>query len=321
MKDVKKQQQKLEILQDKSSTGRERPWKDKKIKNQLLALAYDEINKAKSSRLRECANWLEFSVDENGNKKLSNANFCRVRLCPICTWRRGLKIFAHTKAIMDEMKKDKEYSYVFLTLTVRNCKGENLQSMIDTMFTAWNRLMNRKAIKFTVKGWYRGLEITHNVNSLSDSYNTYHPHFHCVFAVNQRYFKSNEYIKQSEWTNLWQQSLQSDYEPIVDVRRVKGDTAKAVSEVAKYAVKDADYIIPDDWDLTIDTVRLLDRVLNKRRLVAYGGKFKELHNRLNLDDEVDGNLVLTDVQQEEKEEPTQRIYYSWNVGYNQYIQE
>lgn len=321
MKDVKKQQQKMEILQDESSSGRERPWRDKKMKNQLLALAYDEINKAKASRLRECADWLEFSVDENGNKKLSSANFCRVRLCPICTWRRGLKIFAHTKAIMDEMKKDKEYGYIFLTLTVRNCKGEDLQNLINIMFKAWDNFIRRKVVRLTVKGWYRGLEITHNVNPLSDSYDTYHPHFHCVFAVNKRYFKSKEYIKQAEWTELWQQSLKTDYKPRVDIRKVKGDTAKAVSEVAKYAVKDGDYIIPDDWDLTIDTVRLLDRVLNKRRLVAYGGKFKELHNRLNLDDEVDGNLVLTDVQQEEKEEPTQRIYYSWNVGYNQYIQE
>lgn len=321
MKDVKKQQQNVAVLQDKSSTGRERPWKDKKINNQLLALAYDEINKAKSSRLRECANWLEFSVDENGNKKLSNANFCRVRLCPICTWRRGLKIFSHTKAIMDEIKKDKDYSYIFLTLTVRNCKGENLQSLIDTMFKAWDKFIRRKAIRFTVKGWYRGLEITHNVNPLSKSYDTYHPHFHCVFAVNKNYFNNKEYIKQAEWADLWQQSLKTDYKPRVDVRTVKGDTAEAVSEIAKYAVKDTDYIIPDDWDLTIDAVRLLDRVLHARRLVAYGGKFKELHNRLNLDDEVDGNLVLTDVQQEEKEEPTQRIYYSWNVGYNQYIQE
>lgn len=320
MKDVKKQQQKLEILQDKSSSGRERPWREKKMKNQLLAFAYDEINKAKASRLRECADWLEFSVDENGEKKLSNANFCKVRLCPICTWRRGLKIFAHTKAIMDEMKKDKDYSYIFLTLTVRNCKGENLQSLIDTMFKAWDKFIKRKAVGLTVKGWYRGLEITHNVNPLSKSYDTYHPHFHCVFAVNKNYFNNKEYIKQAEWTDLWQQSLKTDYKPRVDVRKVKGDTAKAVSEVAKYAVKDADYIIPEDWDLTIEAVRLLDSVLHARRLVAYGGKFKELHNRLNLDDEVDGDLIHTELQ-EEKGEPIQRIYYSWNVGYNQYTQE
>lgn len=319
MKDVKNQSQNVEILHDKSATGRERPWSDKKMKNQLLALAYDQINESKALRLRECSNWLEFSVTKDGTKKLSNANFCRVRLCPICTWRRGLKIFAHTQAIMEEMKKDKDYGYIFITLTARNCVGEELQTIVDSMFKSWNRFINYKRVKDVIKGWYRGLEITHNVNPLSKSYDTYHPHFHCVFAVNKHYFNNKEYIKQSEWTDLWQKALKSDYKPIVDVRKVKGDTAKAVSEVAKYAVKDGDYIIPEDWDLTVSTVKLLDSALHRRRLVAYGGKFKELHKLLNLDDEIDGDLVLTDTQKEKEEPTANKIYYSWNVGYNQYI--
>ena len=40
----KSQVDKAEILTDKSATGRERPWRKKKMANQLLALAYDKVN-------------------------------------------------------------------------------------------------------------------------------------------------------------------------------------------------------------------------------------------------------------------------------------
>lgn len=308
-----------EVLIDKSGTGRIRPWREHKLKNQLLSLAYKEVNSSKSFRLLECANKLEFDVLPSGDKKLVSASFCRVRLCPMCSWRRGLKIFSHMNRIMLGMRSEKEYGYIFLTFTVKNCSGSELGSVIDNMMKSWDRLMKLRNVKQSVKGWFRGLEITHNIDINSSSYDTFHPHFHCIFAVNKRYFKSDEYIKHEDWTNFWKQSLRIDYTPIVDVRRVKGDTVKAVSEVAKYAVKSDDYIIPDDWDLTVETVRILDSVLDGRRLVAYGGKFRELHKKLNLDDDLDGDLIHIDADAVNSEDNGNRVFYSWNVGYNQYI--
>lgn len=308
-----------EILCDSSSTGRKLPWKEHKMANQLLASAYDEINISKALRLRECSSWLEFSVGSDGKKKLTDANFCRVRLCPICSWRRGLKIFAHTTAILNAISGQNNYSYIFVTLTIRNCVVGELNSLVDDMMTAWNRFAGYKAFKQAVKGWYRGLEITHNVDFASKDFNTFHPHFHCLMAVNKSYFTSSKYLSQENWTTLWSKAMRLDYIPVVDVRRVKGKTAAAVSEVAKYAVKTQDYIIPDDWDLTVDTVRILDEVLSNRRLVAYGGILKEWHKKLNLDDELNGDLVNLSSQDESIDEPVQKVYYSWNVGYNQYI--
>lgn len=338
-----------EFLVDISSSGRERPWRDKKMKNHLLSLAYDQFNLKKAMRLRDCASWIEFSVQNNGDKRLTNANFCRVRLCPMCSWRRGLKIFSHTTAIMNGMKSERDYSYIFLTLTVKNCDADDLDNVIDSMMKAWNRFMGYKSIKQSVKGWFRGLEITHDVNQfitkdmwhgdskkkmnsrsgyykklglhiedLNPSYDTFHPHFHCVFAVNKNYFNNKEYIKHEEWTSFWEKAMKLDYVPVVNVKKVKGDTLKAVAEAAKYVVKDEDYIIPDDWDLTVQTVKLLDNVLDHRRLVAYGGKFKDWHKKLNLDDEMDGNLI--NIGDEVKEDTsTEKFYYSWNVGYSQYM--
>lgn len=42
------------------------------------------------------------------------------------------------------------------------------------------------------------------------------------------------------------------------------------------------YIIPDDWNLTVDTFHLLDSALHRRRFVAYGKEFKRVKQLLNL---------------------------------------
>lgn len=287
--------------------------------NELLAIAYEDVNTKKAGRLRACGSFLTFTVKDDGTKKLKHMDSCRVRLCPLCAWRRSLKVHAHTKQILDAMKGD--YAYVFLTLTVRNCTGEQLSETIDLMMAAWKRLTERKAFRDAVKGWYRGLEVTHNTDWRDKSYDTFHPHFHCLLAVNKSYFKNKEYLTKDAWTALWRKSMKLDYDPVLDVRRVKGSTSAAVAEAAKYTVKDADYIIPDDWDLTVDTVRILDAALDDRRLVAYGGVMKDWHKKLNLDDEVDGDLVHTDADETAAAVTDREEVYFWHTGYTQYLRK
>lgn len=307
-----------DVLQDISPTGRVQPWKEHKMSNELLSLAYSEVDPAKAERLRECASQISFNILSDGSKKLRTANFCRVRLCPMCAWRRGLKVFAHTKAILDSIAEEKEMAYIFVTLTVKNVQGEQLGASLDDLMQGWQRLIQSKRVKTAVKGFYRGLEVTHNVDPKSKEYDTFHPHFHCIFAVNTSYFKKSDYLTHAEWTSLWERAMRLDYTPIVDVRKVTGNTAEAVSEVAKYAVKADDYIVPDDWDLTVETVALLDKVLANRRFVAYGGLLKEWHKKLNLDDEQNGDLVNLEGK-EEQEESVKKVWYSWNTGYKQYM--
>lgn len=305
-----------QVLVDKSATGRERPWREKKMANELLSVAYEGVNPYKAARLRDCGNFLIFAFDESGKKRLKHMDSCRVRLCPMCAWRRSLKVYVHTTQILDAVAG--EYAYIFLTLTVRNCAADELSGTIDLLMAAWDRMARRSAFRKAVKGWYRGLEVTHNVDHRSPSYDTYHPHFHCLLAVNKSYFTSRDYLSRAGWVGLWKQSLAVDYEPVVDVRRVKGSTSKAVAEAAKYTVKDADYIIPEDWELTVETVRTLDRALDRRRLVAYGGLFKALHKQLNLDDEVDGDLVNVREKVPASKLVREDVYF-WHVGYRQYV--
>jgi plasmid rolling circle replication initiator protein Rep len=300
------------ILQD----GK-RPWREHKMANTLLAAAYDDVDDRKAERLRECASRLTFARTATG-KRLRGANFCRVRLCPMCTWRRSLKTFMQVQKIMAYLKKE-GLAYSLLTLTVRNVPGEELKATIDAMQKGWDRFSKVVPIAAVMKGYFKSLEITHNVKYGTEGYDTYHPHFHVLMALRPSYFKSRFYISQAKFAEFWRQAAGLDYDPMVDVRRVKGDTAGAVAEVAKYAVKPGDFIIPDDWELTVETVRLLDKALDKRRFVSFGGVMREAHKALNLDDEADGDLINVDEAQEQKDLDEVLETYVWNSGYNQFF--
>lgn len=299
-----------EILTDNRKSGKERPWALYKLSNGYIAMAYDEVDKSKAERLRTCASWLEFAKTEGG-LRLHKANFCRVRLCPICQWRRSLKTFGQVYKIVSVAQAD--YSFIFLTLTIKNVEGDALKESLDSLSKSWDRFIKYKDIKSVVKGYYRGCEVTHNVTE-----DTYHPHFHCLLAVNKSYFTSRDYLSQAKFTSLWQKAARLNYVPQVDVRKVKADNVQGVcAEVAKYAVKTSDVICFDDWDLTVDTVATLDKALDKRRFIAFGGCFKEIHKKLNLDDVESGDLVHTSDEAVDKTQ--ERVLYAWHTGYNQYV--
>jgi plasmid rolling circle replication initiator protein Rep len=305
-----------EPLVDCSASGKERPWNVKKIANERLASVYSGINENKAARLNECCELLFFKVYED-RKELDKMNSCRVRLCPLCNWRRSLKVYANMIKVMDGMESE-NFAFLFLTLTVKNCEGEKLSETIDEMMYGWNKLTKQIAFKKIAKGYYRGMEVTHNINPLSTSYDTYHPHFHCVIAVKPSYFHSKDYISQEKWQAMWKQAIAINYEPRVDIRRVKGTTAKAVAEMAGYAVKDEDYIIPEDWMLTERTVRTLDQALEKRRFVSYGGVMRDMHKKLNLQDEESGDLVRIDGDELADEKEFKTMAFRWFTGFNQY---
>lgn len=317
--------EKNKVLSDVKD-GKERPWGVKKMNTLELAESYNRLGMKKSYRVAECGSFLEFKrYYEDGSLKLNRANFCKVRLCPMCAWRRSLKIFGQVSKVMDQATKNKEYRFIFLTLTCRNVDGEELSSQIDTLFKSYHKLMRRKAVKSAVKGWFRALEVTHNLEQ-----DTYHPHFHVVLAVNKSYFKDvKTYINQDQWTQLWKESMKIDYTPIVDVRAFKTGTnkrtSKSVAEAAKYAVKDGDFIIKDDdgtvnEELTDSAVWILDGALANRRLVAFGGELKDIHKALNLDDAEDGDLINTDNDEELREDLDYVIErYQWHIGYKQYV--
>ena len=312
-----------EILKD-TKNGKDNNWKERKKSTLDLAASYKRIGSNKYYRVLDCSTFLEFRLTTVNDLKLTNANFCKVRLCPMCSWRRSLKIFGQVSKVMDYVEENYNYRYIFLTLTVKNCYGEDLRDTLDLMTKAFNGMTRRKAFKQAIKGYFRSLEITYN-----NKENTYHPHFHMILAVDNSYFtQSRIYLSQENWTSLWQSCLKVDYTPIVDVRRIKADDnqgfGKAVAETAKYTVKADDFLIRDKKgnikeNLTDEVVETLDYALHRKRLTSFGFIFKEVHRKLNLDNAEDGDLTNTD-NEELREDLTDVILkYQWNIGIKNYV--
>lgn len=315
----------LTPLSDIGRTGQERPWRRYKVQNEYLAAAYDSVDEKKADRLRSCARVLTFEVDGSGTKRLVGSDHCRVRLCPLCSWRRSLKNYYSSARVVDWLRdherdpKVGKYSYIFVTCTVKNVTGERLSAEIDRLFYAWKKLWQRKEVRAAWKGMVRNLEVTHNVNPKSKDFDTFHPHFHALVAVRPSYFTDSAvYISQKKLCALWRDALGADYDPVVDIRRVKGSDAGAIAECSKYATKASEIIIPDDWNLTVETVRLLDKALANRRLINYSGIFREVKQLLKLEDCEDGNLTFVGESQPELQGAVHRIYYMWYSGYRQY---
>ena len=338
----------LSFLQDsyigKRGTVKVRPWREKKMANELLATAYDEVDTGKASRLRECGKFLSFKVFPDGSKKLDRMSSCRVRLCPLCTWRRSLVNFANNIEIVNYLEAQKPRGWLFATFTLKRCSGSELSEQIDRVLYAYKKLLLNTRVKSAVKGAYRGLEITHDceefitaetmkrrgkylkslglgVGDRNPTFNTYHVHIHAIFCVNISYFKNSVYMSQAEWAEAWSQALGVDYDPIVDIKRIKpkdGSMAGAVGEVSKYATKSSDYLVPHDWDLTVETVRLLDRVLAKRRFISYSGELLKAQRALKLKDADEADLTHIKGEYADSNEPCKIVTYFWYTGYRQY---
>ena len=152
----------LEILSDFSATGKERPWREYKVANEYVEKCYKIISRSgggywlnKSLRLKECGCKLffdEYLVDNDIKLKLKYANSCRVRMCPLCMWRRSLKIHAHVRKILNAVQSERQYRYILLTLTVPNVPASELSSKIDEMNTAFYRLARCKRRQRLVQG-------------------------------------------------------------------------------------------------------------------------------------------------------------------------
>ncbi|MGG4125105.1 protein rep [Bacillus licheniformis] len=328
------------ILEDETATGKKRDWQGKKSRSDLMAKHYEGLNERigapyyskRAKRMFECAEQLWFKRDpETGKLKLYQAHFCKGRLCPMCAWRRSLKIAYHNKLIVEEANRRYHCAWLFLTLTVRNVEGGELRPRITDMMQGFRKLFQYKKVKSSTLGFFRALEITKNHEE-----HTYHPHFHVLIPVKRNYF-GKSYISQKEWTSLWKKAMKLDYTPIVHIQRVKGkakidaeqiesevreamEEQKAVLEISKYPVKDTDILrgnqVTDD---NLDTVYYLDDALSSRRLIGYGGILKDIHKELNLGDAEDGDLVKIDEENDEVANEAFEVMAYWHPGIKNYI--
>jgi plasmid rolling circle replication initiator protein Rep len=310
-----------EFLQDEyivNGKKKVRPWRVKKMRALALGDSYERLGyEKKCIRVRYCGRDLTFDVNPETKKKtLVGAWFCRERLCPMCAWRKSLRVFHDVSRVMDEVQRQHENLVpIFLTLTVRNCTGEELAQTITSMSAGWSKMLNNKGFATTVNSWFRALEVTYNAES-----DTYHPHFHAILLVDKQYFKSKKYKTTADWVHLWRVSAKLDYDPICDIRKVKvgKQKYKAVAEVAKYTMKDKDYIF-SDTELMDKVVHTLTEALYKRRLFAYGGVMRVIAKTLGVKDPEEADLVHMDDENIREDVEKMLVTYRWDYGLVDYV--
>ncbi|MCL1802165.1 MAG: protein rep [Eubacteriaceae bacterium] len=219
--------------------------------------------KSKAERVGDCATYLVFAQTLT-EQKMVHANHCRDRLCPICMEGRSSKIYGQAiEAAKKVVQRDRALSLIAITLTERTCRGWEVRSEMDEQSKAWNRFASNPSSKAIMKGWFKGIEVTYD--PVTDMY---HPHMHIVAIVGPEYFKrggpprkgeskkgykkgrmkKGGYRTTEEWAAAWGKSRGLDYEPIVHVQKVGGDSESreaALAEVSKYSVKAEDYIFEE----------------------------------------------------------------------------
>lgn len=305
-----------QVLKDIRKNGKTNDWQEKKKGNLKYFSLLEELKYKKAERVQLCSEVLQFEKAEEG-LKLRQAWFCKSRLCPICNWRKSLKHSNQVIQIVNEaVKRNPKGRFLFWTLTTKNVfTGKELNEEITKLSKAFNRLMDYKKIQKNMLGYLKATEVT--VNQKDGSYNQ---HLHVLVFVKANYFsgKEDNYISQSDLTEFWKKALKIDYTPIVNIKAVKPKATEkekgvigAVYETAKYPVKSIDYLT-NDRDENLQRVEDLEKGLKSKRLISFGGIFKEIRKELQLEDVESGDLIKTD--SEEDKEPTtgQVIIARWN---------
>lgn len=304
-----------QVLLDKNKKGKDRDWRGRKILSLKLADIFEDLGykKAMVERVATCGDTLRFIHREDGSLRLYQAYFCKNKLCPMCNWRRSMKYSYQTSRIVDEaIKRQPKGRFLFLTLTVKNVPGDELNGAISQLTKSFDRLFKRAKVMKNLIGYLRSVEVTHN-----EKENTYHPHIHVLLMVRPAYFRSkDDYISQVEWSKLWANSLKVSYVPMVDIRAVK-ETGKglkgAILETAKYPTKPI--------KLDVENKQVVDDLYNglyRKRQLGYGGLFKEIKKQLALDDAENGNLVQTSDEENDLSSGTKIVAY-WNATKQNYF--
>lgn len=283
---------------------------------------------------------------ETGGLELAEGYFCQQRLCSLCAFRRSLKRFMNTSEIISQ-DEYKNMQWIFITLTIRNCKGEDLKLTIERLLSAFAKMTDNKnsAFRKSFKGWFRSLEITYN-----EKRKDYHPHLHVLACVEKDYFHTKKYFSKDRLIQHWKKFLNKadyevvdeieidvmrgghrnqhlkmrakkktsrkffepiDYGPSVKIEKVYGKKEKQIAEVAKYTVKPVDYSGKPEVLETLTTA--LDRV----RCTAYGGLMRQTFQRLNLtdtEDEIDKGKKISRLKKYIADPNFFLFVMSWNGG-------
>jgi hypothetical protein len=208
------------------------------LADSLQAAGRDEV----ANLMRNCCTQLFIDRYSKGSR-VRGPNECKHPLCPTAQLARARRLYGEISAGIERLlKKNEGLQGVLLTLTERSCPAHELRYRLGEILRAFSRLMIFAKVKRAVKAYVRSVEFTRNAIT-----GLWHPHIHiCIFVSTAEYFRrgSKLYITQKQWAGLWRKALRATYDPVVDIRALKGLSSpltdagrNALCEVIKYQVK------------------------------------------------------------------------------------
>jgi len=276
----------------------EKPWVTHRRQTQKMCELLDIQDpriQALRARMEGCSSTLIFAhtlpEDAHGRTfKLHEANFCRVRVCPVCQWRRSLRLCARFQEAIPALEAEiPGHRWILLTLTVKNVPVESLRESLQKLNVGWKRLSQTKRFRAAVLGYVKNIEVTRSATGEA------HPHIHALLLVAGEYFQSAQYIPQSEFREMWRAAMRLGYDPQVNVQAVpKANSIAAAREILKYATKPEDLLTDQKW--TVEYIRQVHGL----RFLATGGVVRQLFSEQEPDEE---EMLLTGQEQEQEDEP------------------
>jgi hypothetical protein len=196
--------------------------------------------------------------------------------------------------------------FLLLTVTVRNPKPVELRQTLQAMSQGWNRLRLANCFR-AVRGFIRSSELTRSKDG------SVHPHYHVLLQVRPSYF-STDYVTQADWVAAWRKAMRLDYDPIVDIRRVKlskdapeglAPSIAGAVEVLKYTTKGSDLLADANWTDTVMSQT------HRQRFIAAGGCWKNV-----LSDDPEQSLDPVDEVDAKETDPV--FLWGWQMIARQY---
>lgn len=284
---MKNYTKKIEKNQEKFKNGfLDKPTEKKKLIPRFGEMIFSKVSESMRTRIEECANFIAFLKGDEEAIRLHGGNFCNNRFCPFCSWRKAKKDGYIILFLLNYIREMEKKEFIFLTLTAPNVVKEQLNDEILDFNKSFERMIKTKKFKAMSHGYIRKLEVTYQgdefVNEFNknkypnkkigdrlESFDTYHPHFHIVIAVNKSYFKSRDYIKRAEWLEMWREAKRDNSITQVDIRKAEMSDMKGVYELATYSAKASDYLHSQE---IFDTFH---SALKGKQLITFNGIFKD----------------------------------------------
>lgn len=229
-----------------------------------------------------------------------NRRDCHSRLCPLSEARRAKRLLREAQAWFGWIAGVRPNTVLlFLTLTSKNAPVGN--SGTETFDPSRRMLLRHQAAlkTFFSSSRLREAILGHLTNiecsfSKSDGQFTVHWHSHSILVVEQAALRDHRYLRQAELVRRWRRALKADYNPIVDIRRLRARTGDATGqdaitaglrEAIKYTLAPGAFVDGVRHDYLCNPRCLLAFYVaaHRRRLMSCGGVVATAKQRVSRD--------------------------------------